>query len=182
MQVVLMPDPAFPPRARAWVDELPDLPSTRLQVVHREIEAQYSLRSNKSTAALEVFIPRGGRFIYGLLGADFIPSDSGKLIVEVAGSEPGSTVTDWSLARELDAVRVGIPTWAVEEILDGASEAANTQLISSGNLRYILGAYGEMGSNNWVFRCLALAVANLFSLESPLSGEGLSSIVRQHFS
>ncbi len=181
MEILLILDPSFPPRARAWVDELPNIPCESPRYNEKRVPVFCAPRAKKSMAALEVFIAHGGRFSYGLLGAEFVPNDSKELVVQVGSSEAGQTMTDWSLARGLDAVRSGIPPWAVEEILNAALENAEGQALGSGCLRFSLGAHGEMGSNRWVFRGLANAVISLVSMDSPLSEAALSSILRRHF-
>jgi hypothetical protein len=181
MLVIKCLDPAFPPRARAWQGELPSLPTRPSQVVQRGMEVPPSPWASRSMAAIEVFLPRGGRFIYGLLGGAFTPNDSKELVVQVASSEAGQTITDWSLARGLDAVRSGIPPWAVEDILNAALENTEGQTLGPGCLSFHLGAHGEIGSSTWVFRGLTHAVISLVSKDGPLSEAGLSSILRRHF-
>ena len=173
-----------PYSARVWLDELPDLGSESRRIVQKEREVVHSSpRSKGGMAAIEVFIPRGARFIYGLLAGELVPGDSKELIVQVANGETGQTITDWSLARGLDAVKSGIPTWATEEILNSALEAVDAQPIGPGCLRFPLGAHGQLGSNAWVFRGLAKAIVTLISTDDrSLSEEELSSILRRHLS
>lgn len=180
MEVVLQLDPLLPPRARAWVGELPNLPTEPSQVVQKVIEVRHPPRRSRSIAAIEVLIPCGGRFIYGLLGGEFTPNDSQPLVVQVACSETGQTITDWSLARRLDAVISGIPPWAAEEILNAALENAESQALGPGCLRYSLGAHGVLGSSRSVFRGLAGVVVSLICLDNPLSEAELSSILKRH--
>lgn len=185
MQLVLNVDPAFPPRARAWLGELPRPRAESPRIVQKGRRGVHHRppRSNATMAAVEVFIPRGARFIYGLLAGEFVPSDSEELVVEVASAQTGDTITDWSLARGLDTVKAGIPTWAVEDILNSALEAAETQAIGPGCLRFPSGAYGAIGSSAWVFQGLTKIVVTLLSGDDrSLSAEELSSLLRLHLS
>jgi len=181
MEILLVLDPSFPPRARAWVGELPNIAWEATEYIENRLVVSSAPGAKESIAALEVFIAHGGRFSYGLLGGAFAPNDSKELVVRVASSEGGQTITDWSLARGLDAVRTGIPPWAAEEILNAALENAEGQALGPGCLSFCLGAHGEMGSNRWVFRGLANAVISLVFMNGPLSEAGLSSILRRHF-
>ena len=181
MQLLLNLDPAFPPRARVWLGELPSLPTGLSQVLQREIQLHQPPRSSRSMAAIEIFIPYGGRFSYGLLGGEFTPSDSKQLVVQVTSGEGGQIITDRSLARGLDVVRNGLPPWVAEEILSAASENVEIQTLGPGCLRF-LGAHGEIGSSRWVFRGLANAVISLITMDSSLSEVELWSILRRHFS
>ena len=174
-------DPAFPPKARAWIGELPNIPCRAAEYIEKRVAVSWATRAKRSTAALEVFIPRGGTWKYGLLGCEFVPNGSKELVVQVTSSEAGQTITDWSLAQGLDAVKSGLPPWAAEEILSAASENGEAQALGPGWLRFPIGAYGEIGSSKWVFRCLANAVISLVSMDGPLSEAGLSSILKRHF-
>ena len=155
------------------------LPCDQAQVVEKRLPTPHLLRSHGKVATLEVLIPRGARFIYGLLGADFSPNDSRELTIQVSSSTVFVPITDWSLARGLDSVRTGIPPWAAHDILNAASIAAAD--FGSGLLRFSIGAFGEIGSNVWVFRNLTKAVVALLLIEEPLSEERLGLILQQCF-
>jgi hypothetical protein len=181
MEILLTVAPNFPPRARAWLDELPNIPCTVAQYIEGRLAVSGAAQAKRSMAALEVFIASGGRFSYGLLGGEFFPGGSDELAVQVAVCQTGQPITDWSLARGLDAVKAGIPPWAAEDIVNATLETAKTQPIGSGSLRFTLGAHGEIGSSSWVFRGLAGAIVKLLSTDGPLSEEGLAEIVRTQF-
>jgi hypothetical protein len=172
-----------PYSARVWLDELPSLRSESHHILEKKLQVSRSVGTrNVRMAAIEVFIPRGGRFIYGLLGVEFAATDSAaELLVQVSCSQTGDVISDWSLARGLDVVKAGIPPWAAEEILSAAIDFAEAESVGPGCLRLALGAHGELGSNRWVFRGLANAVTSLVSSEDrSLAEEQVSSVLQQY--
>jgi len=180
---MLVTNPTYPYKARSWIGEWPDLPCLVKEQLERRIEVAHVPAAHKAMVAVEVLIPHGGKFSYAILAGEFVPSDSNELVVQVASSQTGETITDWSLAGGLDAVKSGIPAWATEDILNAALEAAKTQSIAPGCLRFPSGAHGVIGSNAWVFRGLAKVVVALVSADdrSP-TAEELSSLLRRHLS
>lgn len=183
MELVLTVSPGFPPRARAWMGEVPPLPLPigRSHLVEKRMALSDQERHSSSAAAIEVFIPSGGRFAYGLLGADYTSSKPGELLVQVAAATRGQDITEWSLARGLDLVRNGIPEWAAAEILSATFKYTGTQALGSGRLRFAFGAHGEMGSSKRIFQALSKSVITLLCMDAPVSEAQLSAIVERHF-
>jgi hypothetical protein len=94
----------------------------------------------------------------------------------------GRIITYQSLARGLDAVNGGIPSWAADEILNTAVEADQAQSLGAGYLRFPSGAHGEVGSNTWVFRRLAKAVIALIAgHDRSHRHEEVSCILQRYF-
>jgi hypothetical protein len=97
-----------------------------------------------------------------LLGAEFVPSSSGPLIIQVAESLNHEKQIEWSLASANDVVRVGIPRQHINSVLDGAQSEGEIFALSSGILRFDFAAHGEIGSSPKIFRQLAKGIVRLF--------------------
>jgi hypothetical protein len=182
MSIIAIAAP-YKAKAKFWIDELPDLPATSSDVVEERRQIAYSPTNQKDfRAAIEVLIPLGGRFIYGLLASEYFRNTStNELVVQVANCAPGPIITESSLARGLDAVESGIPVWASNEILKTAFEAAEGQRLGAGYLRFASGAHGKIGSNIWVFGGLARALVELTGRAQMLfEKEELSNLLRRH--
>jgi hypothetical protein len=125
--------------------------------------------------AVEVLTGRGGHNnSYGLLGADWFPSDSGKLDADIHVCQPergvgSGAVFQASLASRLDQVLIGLPREYSQAVAAGLLEGVSTlALIPAGTLTIQCGAHGMVGSSEFFFRWLAIALVRLFGL--PESG------------
>ena len=118
--------------------------------------------------ALEVSIPRGGMCAYGLLGASAGLHHSGPGC-EVVAPASGRR---WhgSLVERIDEVRVGLPAELVATVQRaGAAEAERTGLETT--ILYDCAAHGLVGSNEWVFGRLAIALVRVTADRSLLEDE-----------
>src|SRR5262249_43787051 len=97
-------------KARVWLHSLPDAVYTSFRSVTREVVAERACSSAGDVfGAVEVFVPLGARWLYGLLGGHWQPEATDHVVisVNVVGSAHERHFTD-SLAK-LDEVRVGLP-------------------------------------------------------------------------
>lgn len=74
-------------KARVWLGELPDIIYPVAEIVETTLGTKNVAVAEIRRAAIEMFVPKGGRAVYGLLGAEFSPANTDKLAVQVAISK-----------------------------------------------------------------------------------------------
>jgi hypothetical protein len=167
-------------KARVWWGELPDLRYNALRLGERTLEAQGAALANARCAAVELFIPTGTRFLYGILGAAFSPVDIGRLLVQVAVSAEDGERVATSLAGRVDDVRVGLPQEYTEAVLEGATGMDEIHRLGPGVVRFDVAAHGRISSAQVIFRRLARTVMRLLCLDAePASEEELRKMLER---
>ena len=158
-------------KMRVWLGELPPLNYPVIETVEQVIKTRESLITKRKYAAIEMFEPKGGRAIYGLLGAEFQPEHSPHILVKVAVSETAEQTIDWLLASRVDRTYMGLPYEYCHSVLEGALTAA--EMLGSGVLTLNCAAYGEVGSSPRIFKQLASTVVKLLAskIKSVLESE-----------
>lgn len=142
---------------RVWFGELP------IQRVGCDAitEKRYPALKTLNTAAgfkvaAEVLIPRGGRSLYGLLGAEFVPAASEQLLVSVPTLKTASTLQySGALAQQFDTVSCGLLDEYAEFVIQGVDAAVKERsALVSGSLNMVCSATGEASSSGLIFRSL----------------------------
>lgn len=155
-------------RARFWFGSLPewDYP------VAAELERSYATQAGQSTsggcAALELLIPRGGRALYGGLGAEFSADDTGNLDVRICIAQDRGQHLEGSLADRLDACYLGLIPDYTDGIFEGVVDTHAPELLGAGRLRFSRGVHGEIGSSKQLFRIMSRIVIRVLTLGDPL--------------
>lgn len=70
-------------RGRVWIGELPDVSYIPISAVSLNCDASRSVREGIRVGAVEVLIPTGPRYSYGLVGGTFRADVTGKFRVDV---------------------------------------------------------------------------------------------------
>lgn len=160
-------------KARIWQDELFCFPGNYLPVFYPVLDERIETIIDDTKTGLlsqrqvmiEILAPLGARFLYGCLGAMFIPNNSGKLVLTVSISTESERQLNNSLASSLDVVRNGITEEYASSIVDGAKlklqETGISHKLGSGEICFRRGAFGEIGSSRAFFHDLAYAVIQL---------------------
>jgi hypothetical protein len=148
-------------KGRIWLNELPDAAYAALRVLQSIHDGMRPLVHPATSAAVEIYSPRGGRAITGLLGARFEPSDDERLIVEVAVSSGNGSPISWPFASTIDEMYAGLPLEYAHAIAEPGLPFEILRSLGSGRLRFDRAAHGAVGSSPALFRCLASAVAQL---------------------
>ncbi len=163
-------------KARIWLGELPELNYPIVNVLSRTKDAKKVDISEVRRTAIEMLIPTGGCFIYGLLEAEFTPTNLGEFSIKVATSANTGNPVNWSLATSVDEVCAGIPLEYSESVIEGALSAGD--ILGSGILCFQGGAHGAVGSSKRIFRHLATTAVRIlvYPFES-ISEENLTAIV-----
>jgi|SRR5579885_1144811 hypothetical protein len=149
-----------------WLDELPEWCSEESEVAERHQETTKVFFTEACRAAVELFLPIGGRAHYGALGAEFVPGQQGRLLIQVPFSAGGSQPIRPSVAGRIDVVRAGLAHEYVGSVLDGVLSLNPAQLLGQGTLRFCCASYGEAGSSPWLFQRLGRIVVKLLSIDS----------------
>jgi hypothetical protein len=118
---------------------------------------------------VEWLSPRGGHFLYGLLGGFAEPVGAAFGEVRVAVGERDGPPLEGTLVDALDRVHVGLPKDYAAAILTSAMAAVAKAPLSPSTIRFDEAVYGEVGSSEIVFERLATLVVRLMGME--ISGE-----------
>ena len=118
------------------------------------------------TIIIELFIPRGGRNVYGLLGADFISAVSKSLTVSVSkGDIPKPKLLSDSLVGCADMVNLCLPDHLCLSVFEELRKLSNSNNLNvSGKLDFNYGAFSEISSSEWIFRKLTKLVVKLLGI------------------
>lgn len=154
-------------RARVWLDEFPNAVFPGVSVARLTLATEISALGATRCATVELFAPSGGRYEYGLLGAE-IEDGEGKgreveVIVHVI--EKGRSFQD-SLANLLDEVCVGLPEEYVVGVLSGAEKAVSEKGATARQIRFRCAAHGRRSSSIAIFEELGSLVVRLLALPS----------------
>jgi hypothetical protein len=151
-------------RVRVWMGELPDTNCPIIETITHTIKPERVTQSGLRLAAIEVFVPLGPRSMYGLLGGQFKPDETGQFTVEVNLSAADERLLADNLAMEADTVRVGLPKEYAKAVIAGV-DIAKTELnaLMSGKLSINCGAHGAAGSCEAVYKHLAAILVKLFN-------------------
>jgi len=149
-------------KARVWFNELPDARVVPSNFAEHSVEGGKALCEDVRRAAVEVLIPRGPRALYGLLGAELRPNQSGALVIRVAISRNGGAPFPDSIALSSDEARVGLPDEFSNAVVEGVTnQIAKMAGLGSGELVFDRAAYGSVGSAPIVFKWLAACLVQL---------------------
>lgn len=158
-------------QARIWLGPLPDWTYEIAEVIERQQEGIGSGLVPRSSAAVELMLPRGARVEYGGLGAVFTPEETHRLVVQVLTSKGAGKPYGEALAYRVDTVSMGLPDEYREGIFDGVQQTDDTRLLGSGTLRFGCAVHGEVGSSRSFFRRLSRLVVQLLLLGKNEAGE-----------
>lgn len=173
----------FHSKARVWIKDSPSIIYPSLDILTKEIQTGLSCKLGTRRAALEIIIPVGPRVCYGLLGAEFIPNNSGNLSVEIRVSTDSESIFKNSIAAQFDAVRFGLPMEYSQSVIEGISNSLNNQvieIIGSGVIRFDRAAHGEISSSKKFFRNIASIVMQLLLLDENNQQEEITEIVKTY--
>src|SRR5437762_10186888 len=106
-------------RARIWLGSLPDAAYRSPGKLTRSWVASLAPPVPNRSAAIELLVPKGGRFAYGLLGGVFEEIPQPQFVLDVQEGTTDDHAYTSSLAEPLDLIRVGLPTEYCKAIVDG---------------------------------------------------------------
>lgn len=178
----------FHSRARVWLKDKPHiiypaLDIITLDMITKDMQTGLAYKPDRRQTALEIIIPVGPRVCYGLLGAEFIPNNFGKLSVEVRVSTENESIFPSSIADEFDTVKIGLPEEYSQSVIDGIVNSLNNQIIQtlgSGVIKIEQAAHGEISSSKKMFRNIAATVIQLLLLDQVSPQEEVTEIVKTY--
>ncbi len=153
-------------RARVWIGDHPDSDYPSQRTLSHSVTAGKKPYNQAKVGVVEVLVPLGGRFKYGLLGGILRPAPTDVLSIELNVSSPGERLFINSLAKEIDEVRVGLPEEYAEAVLSGV-DVAKEQLnaLAPGSLSICYAAHGAVGSSRVIFKHLATILVKILNSE-----------------
>lgn len=146
-------------KCRLWVDEAIEVGVVPDEVTERHVAAGLG-NVDARTVAVEVYLPRGARVEYALLGMRYEPASGRDLVVRILVGEPRGCTYEQSLAGHVDEVYAGLPTEYVQGVLEATCEEATGRL-GPGVLVVDQAAHGVVGSSLNLFEQLARLVVRL---------------------
>lgn len=159
-------------QARVWSGDLPDATYPSTHVITHTVAVRCRPPVGKQIIAVELFVPLGARSMYGLIGGQFEPDEKNCLTVDVRVSSSSERLLADSLASKVDEVRVGLPDEYVAAFLSGIDIAqSEPDAVTSGKLLIDCAAHGVMGSNEAIFKNLAIVLLKLLSRASADSSD-----------
>jgi len=167
-------------KIRLWWDALPQ---TYCHVNNKdEYVIVHHSNMNKSSriVVVETLLPRGGRSLYGLLGARYSDTEKENLCIQIGKCDKSSDIFNHSLIASFESAYVGIPSEYVTHVIEGAKKAQKEEkCLGFGLLEFCYAAHGLVSSNALVFEKLSFAIVNLLGYKSKYaSKEQLEKMIR----
>jgi hypothetical protein len=158
---------SFERRARVWFSSPADWVTQPHATRRLTIAPRARVKDSRRIVVVELFVPAGGRFHYGLLGAETMndaASPEGGILVELLVSASSGPVHETSLAGSLDTVRWGLPNEYADAVAASVEESVIAHVAPDVNrLRFTWAAHGHVGSSNAHFARLARIVMRLLT-------------------
>jgi hypothetical protein len=162
--------PGFERQARVWIGELPDAIYPAEKSVRHVLSTSDRSVVEPLLAAVEFFAHVGPRTYFGLLGGQLLPSETGRLAVNVSITDTEGKPFLNNPSSKVDKIRVGLPSEYVGGVLAGVALAKKElDVLSSGNLLINCAAHGYIGSSESTFKHLALILLKLFNSQNILA-------------
>jgi hypothetical protein len=114
----------------------------------------------KYTIVLELFQPRGGRFLYGLLGAEVdINLKNSEIILNLTKHDLENHIFQSDFLNELDEAKYGLPIEYTTELQKFILEISNQMKFNDlYKINFCFSAHSDIGSNIKIFKFLALLI------------------------
>lgn len=137
-----------------------------------------SITINK-TIIIELFIPRGGRNVYGLLGADFISAYKNLTVSVSKGDILKPKLLSDSLLGCADIAKLCLPNDLRLSVFEELRKLSNSNNLNiAGKLDFNYGAFSEISSSEWIFRKLTKLVVKLLDIpEKEISCDLLNRLI-----
>jgi hypothetical protein len=164
-------------RANVWLDEAPPADFTATSVATRLVKPNMAVAASRRTAGVEIYIPRGPRVSYALLGAELIDTDVDGLEVVVSVNRSGFPFQP-SLASKSDEVTVGLLDEYAGAVIAGVEQVAEAiGAPTKATLRFRWAAHGLAGSSPSVFEEASGIVLQFLMLPEGASNEKIRALL-----
>jgi hypothetical protein len=152
-------------RGRVWIGEVPDVAFAPANTLTFEIVGGKSSFHETRLAAVEVLVPLGPNFMYGLLGGRWQPEPTDVLRVVVGISDSKERLFRNNLTMGLDEVHVGLLSEYAHSVRTGIDlVTGETHGLAGGKLSMNYCAHGAIGSCEAVFKHLAIILVRLLHM------------------
>ena len=143
------------------------------QIVDRLLASDVQHFKDARQVAVEAFIPKGARAMYGLLGAEFIPLTGDEIQVIVnTSTQPFELWKEALIPTYLDDVRVGLTPSYANKVIEGVIMAGHElHAFPSGKLHFQCAAHGVLSSCEAIFKTLGRIVVRLVTVDRLPSSE-----------
>ena len=150
--------------ARVWLNEWPIDAKHSSNITNNDIltaQCQGSLKCINNSVVVELLVPLGGKFNYGMLGVMAFGEMSFNPTIELC--TPLSLSTSTTLADSIDTIEPYISEEYRKSILKGGIESAKEYFNRPSVIRYFGGQQGVFGSSQSAFEKLAFICLRLLS-------------------
>jgi hypothetical protein len=161
----------WPPysKANVWLGEQPILTPQLVNTLRTSVNTSRPDSAVPSRCAVEMWVGRGGRTEYGLLGASLSAGNNDRLLIEVPVSQD---ITDLNLsAVQQELTYPGLLLEYAEPVMKEAVRLPATQTLGAGILRFDCGKHGIIGSSEAFFERLTRIVIHLLLQSHRMSSE-----------
>ncbi|WP_395024773.1 hypothetical protein [Comamonas odontotermitis] len=153
--------------ARVWVNEWPISKKDSPKITSNhfiEAECRGSLICIHNTIVVELLVPLGGKFSYGMLGVTTLGEKSFNPKIELCDSlDLMNDDVSSALANSIDTIESYIGNEYRDSILIGARDSAQEYLDLPEIIRFFGGRQGAFGSSQSLFKKLAFICLRLLS-------------------
>lgn len=132
----------------------------------RKYPCHINNNSNNKTVIIELFIPQGGRIVYGLLGAKYMPTLINELEVSIfCSNKISQNIFNDALIDKIEPAHISLSEEYCNAVFDSIDSISRQgKLKFNGKLEFCYGATAEISSNEWIFRKLTYLLINLFNV------------------
>jgi hypothetical protein len=166
-------------KARIWIDEYPPCNLGQQIAVQRLLPAQHPSPIIRANFAIEWTAHVGPRTLYGLLGAQIVPTDVAQLKVVIHTGTPEAVYSDTIASRASEDVRIGLPNEYAAAVVAGIAAACAEPLNTRrGIISIEVGAHGLVGSSENIFQRMGRAFGELSKAEGMTSPEEIAELLK----
>jgi hypothetical protein len=161
----------WPPysKANVWLGKQPTLTPNLVESLRDSVHTIRPDAAIPSRCAIEMWVGKGGRTDYGLLGASLLTGHNNELLIEVSVSQE---ITDLNLSAVREELTYpGLPHEYAEAVIKEAVRFSATPSLGAGILRFDCGKHGIIGSSEAFFERLTRIVIHLLLQSQRMSSE-----------
>ena len=128
-----------------------------------EFDYKEEIAKKNRTIIAELFLPRGARVVYGILGADYEYEERKKISLITYETTDDKKIFQDSMLCRIENAYIGLTDEYAEGVYTGAKLAYDeNKILLNGKLDFCYSAHAEASSSAWVFQKLAYLLCNLF--------------------
>lgn len=158
-------DLKFNGKIRLSFDEIKELECKEEKIISKSYMQNLDKVFPKKIIIAEMFLPRGGRNIYGLLGIKYRPLQLRTLDISIDYNGSNKRIFNNALIQKIEPVFIGLPDEYFQYILDSVDSFYKSGKINfKGKINFCYAAYGNVSSNGWIFGKLTSILLSMLQL------------------